>query len=218
MAHSIDFFDVYNHFGWEIIPVRRNSKTPFYRHWNEEYDARKVRSLIMKNPDCNLGLRLGKIVDVEGDTQKANDWLRQHLTVPHPIFMSEKSTHHLFLAPSIKFNRVVVGGIEFRGRKHQSLLPPSVNTQGIKYAWLDTNLRITPMPPVLCNLLRSARKGDRPDRVTHVCTLCYAPIQINRNRHALEVQAFGRLGLTWRCRGCRTVDIRKICREIRQGH
>src|SRR4051812_44812658 len=114
---TLSFFDYYTEkLNWQIIPVLPSSKIPFQPGWNRDYNREETRVYFAKYPECNLGLRLGGIIDVEADSPSANDNLNR-LTRgrPHPMYKSEKSIHHLFKTPDESLTRIVIHGIEFRG-------------------------------------------------------------------------------------------------------
>ena len=58
--------------GLHPIAVHSNTKIPILEDWNSKIDHEANRDLI-RRPFTNVGILLGKIVDVEGDSKKAND-------------------------------------------------------------------------------------------------------------------------------------------------
>lgn len=144
------FLKAYKKLGWNIIPVNINSKQPIGKKWNERFwEEERVRNILLSQPNINLGIMLGKIVDVEADTEASNKFLNQIIgNYPHPIYRSTKSYHHLFISPDENLTRFVVDNIEFRGHKHHSLLPPSI-ISGIKYEWIKPIFPVPQMPDSL---------------------------------------------------------------------
>lgn len=215
----INYFDYYtNKLGWQVIPISPNSKSPFSKNWNKDYDQEKCRQLLEENPDSNLGLLLGNIIDLEADSEKANILL-SNLTkkTDHPQYKSQKSIHHLFLTPDPYLTRITIHGIEFRGKHHQSLLPPSKNSEGIIYEWISYG-KIPPLPDSLLNLYNKHKKMmlATEDWAVPTCYICHKKSRpINKKRFILEKKAFYERGLYWQCHKCREVDIRNQCREIR---
>ena len=208
---ALAFFDIYNKLGWEIIPILPHSKKPLMRGWNNLYDRESVRAYIIGHPNCNVGLRLGKIVDIEADSTQANHLLDKLVGgCAHPMYRSEKSTHHLFLTHDPHLTRTTIQGVEFRGYRHQSLLPPSVNAQGVEYKWLTDCTQVIPPPPQsLVNLYQpGASRLTKP-----WCTVCGCNFAIHPKRYLLEVTAFRSIGMAWQCRQCRRIDIRPMCRK-----
>ncbi|MFX6202006.1 bifunctional DNA primase/polymerase, partial [Acinetobacter baumannii] len=68
--------------------------------WNENWEEDQARNYFRRHPDCNIGLLLGDIVDVEGDTAEANYRLSRIVAgYPHPMYSSNRSVHHLFVNP-----------------------------------------------------------------------------------------------------------------------
>lgn len=225
MDRIVKFFDRYtsDNIGFEVIPVLPRSKIPFWKGWNDaDYDRERVRRYLASHPDCNIGIRLGKIMDVEADDPKANRLLESLLPddYPHPTYKSQKSVHHLFTAPDPESPRVVAHGIEFRGYKNQSLLPPSVNANGVEYKWLTWASPIPDLPEALLNLYNKHRKimvGARSGVLLEpVCAKCGKKSRpIHHKRHRLEVMAFRSLGQRWQCHKCRVDDVRTICRKMK---
>jgi hypothetical protein len=93
-------FDALTKRGLKIIPLRENSKVPLCKAWNSDWDREVVRDKICQFPDANLGILLGDVVDVEGDSEDANRTILDLIgDYPHPCYFSTKSIHHLFLNP-----------------------------------------------------------------------------------------------------------------------
>lgn len=213
----IEFFNIYtNKLKWKVTPIAVNSKNPVLEEWNKKYNKEKIRQYISEN-DCNLGLCLGDIVDVEADTKKANQLLEQLIgSYRHPRYKSCRSVHHLFQSPDPKLRKIIIQGIEFRGHSHQSLLPPS-SINGREYKWLSAEL---PIPPVMPDRLlkfywQYVKRIVRPSRKCNQCKEIY---HVNNKRYNLEQQAFKSLGTAgWLCLRCRRqfTDIRNRCRQLR---
>lgn len=153
----LDYFDLYTQkLDWNVIAVKPNSKTPVFRKWNSGYRADWQRYFLESHDDYNIGILLGKVVDVEADDERADNLLNSLIgDMPHPQYRSTKSTHHLFLTPDYDLTRIVIQGIEFRGYRHQSLLPPSISPSGKKYEWLKkSTFPVMPMPRRLQNFYK----------------------------------------------------------------
>jgi hypothetical protein len=212
----INYFDLYvEKFKWKIVPISYGSKIPINKNWNKNYDLIKNRNYI-KNNLCNIGLLLGDVVDVEGDTPEANQMLEALLHGHRcPRYKSAKSTHYLFSSFDPRLTVLRVNGIEFRGRKHHSVLPPSYSIA--KYEWVSGPFRPGPAPQPLIDLYNSHKKEwklpVKPGFVNPVCSLCRQPEFIHKKRHELEVIAFRELNMSWTCHLCRTVDVRELCRK-----
>jgi hypothetical protein len=177
----------------------------------------------MAQPEANLGLLLGDIVDVEGDTEQADATLNDLIgNYPHPRWRSSKSTHHLFVNPDARLTSTRFLGMEFRGHKHQSVLPPSVHENGLQYSWQEIHFPIPEMPAPLLEFYRNNRprygrrkKKPREGFVKTQCGKCKLQEEIHKKRLVLEVKAFAELGFSWQCHACRSVDVRDACRRIR---
>lgn len=210
----IDYFDIYtNQLGWKIIPVHPYSKNPIIKKWNKNYNKEKAREIVSMIPNCNLGLLLGDIIDVEGDSPQANERL-SNLTknYPHPTYQSKKSTHHLFLSPDPNLTRISFQDIEFRGNLHQSLIPPSTN-----YTWISL-VKIPKLPDSLLKLYNKNKKNSSPSKEweTPYCNNCGKYSRpIRQERFKIECFAFKQKNLPWQCHKCRD-DIRYLCKKIKK--
>lgn len=222
MSNLLEYFDLYNNkLNWQIIPLRPGTKLPFTKGWNSSYDRDAMRSYFINDDDYNIGLKLGEIIDVEADDEHSNAQLtRLTNSTPHPHYKSTKSIHHLFQTPDPSLTRIVIHGMEFRGHKHQSVLPPSI-VDGVKYQWIDTcGFVVPPLPESLLNLYH---KHDKMMRTMYTdkwvmpwCAACFKQRRpIHRKRYELEIIAFKQLGQKWQCHKCRKIDVRPICRKIK---
>lgn len=214
----IDHFTLYRMLGWEIIPLRPRSKIPLNKRWNREYDPESIEEQLLNKRNLNIGIRLGKIVDVEADNIFSNNFLTKLVHgCPHPQYKSKKSVHHLFLSPDKRLTRTTIKGIEFRGYKHQSALPPSL-VGPTRYSWVNqAGFAIPPMPTPLLRFYRKHRRipsSQLTQPLCHICENKSRPMHIKR--HTLEVFAFKTLNMRWMCHKCRKIDIRPICRELKR--
>lgn len=224
MATILDHFDALASKGLKVIPLRENSKIPLYKNWNKDWEYHWVRHKFERFPRSNIGLLLGDIVDVEGDSQESNDIILNLIKdYPHPTYRSSKSIHHLFLTPDSSLRHFRWKEIEFRGHGHQSVLPPS-QTVDVVYKWLKNfKFPVPPMPEELVQFLELKRKKKihkvllKPGHLKVFCATCKEKIFLHKKRHELELKAFKLLGQKWECQDCRTVDLRSACRLIRAG-
>jgi hypothetical protein len=180
-----------------------------------------MRQLLERFPNSNLGLLLGNIIDVEGDSPEANEKVLGLIgDYPHPSYQSTKSIHHLFLTPDPSLRRVVYQDIEFRGFGHQSVLPPSI-VNGVQYRWMkDFKFPVPVMPDKLLafykKITAKAKKSDiKPGHMKLPCSVCKNTKYIHKKRFELELEAFKEWELQWQCQSCREFDLRGICRRIR---
>lgn len=214
----VEQFDELVGYGLQVIPLWENSKAPMCKGWTI-WNYRQNREVLQRYPDANIGLLLGDIVDVEGDSEYANRTILKLIgNYPHPCYKSTKSIHHLFVNPDPDLRIVKHQDIEFRGFKHQSVLPPS-HHQGVSYEWVSNQFPIPEMPIQLANFyrkLRDKKRIIRPGYMPIRCAKCYKRSFINRQRFSLELEAFKKLQMPWECRKCRVIDVRPLCRGIRQ--
>jgi len=216
-------FDIF--VGNDLYPIalRSNSKIPIQKAWNENWDEKSNRDLLKGVAGANIGLLLGKVIDVEGDTKKANQIVNRLIgDYPHPCYRSRKSIHHLFLNPDPELRIITHKGIEFRGFGHQSVLPPS-QIDDVNYGWIHLAFPIPEMPETLRSFfdnLRLKRKKAKalikPEHMFVACAACRKKRFIHKRRFQLELIAFRELDTAWTCQDCRTVDLRDRCRQIRR--
>lgn len=226
----IDHFENYVKVGFQPIPIRPKSKIPIGMGWNSNWSENGARTLFQFHPDANVGILLGNIVDVEGDTEEANDLLDQLIgDYPHPAYRGSKSTHHLFINPDENLTRISRNGVEFRAHKHQSVVPPSEHPDGPIYRWLTDYIPIPPLPPALLEFYKELqqfnipkkkpskpKKKKRRDLLHPYCPTCHKKITINRARYKLEILVFEEVGKVWECSGCRDFDVRALCRRMKK--
>ena len=229
MVTKAQWFELYVQAGLQPIAVYLGKKAPVGLNWNRNWNAEKWRPYFDNDNDnaYDMGILLGNIVDVEGDTEEANDLLHQMTEyVPHPKFRSSKSTHHLFLNPDPSLTRKVFNGMEFRAHKHQSVVPPSTHEFGSKYGWLvGSKLVIPDMPDELLRYYQSHTSKQKEkmcsqakDGFTQMsCRACKNEFFIHEKRLFLEVKAFQEYKLPWMCHKCREFDLRQRCRVIRES-
>lgn len=238
MATMIQWYDKYVKLGLQPIPVFKEDKCPAGgKGWNRNWSEGRWRGYFQTNA-YNMGIILGDIVDVEGDTEEANDLLLRMIDgLPHPMFRSSKSIHHLFQTPDPFLQRLVVDGIEFRGHRHQSVVPPSIHEFGAQYQWVKGSVFPAPvMPDELQKFyfankeirqqtarpqhrqLRKLRNRKKGGYTRTICKICNCGFYVHKKRLRLEVHAFSEYyNLPWMCHGCRELDMRELCRTVRES-
>lgn len=221
----IKAFDEYVKYGFEPIAIYEGQKIPIGNNWNKNWSASKWRPIFCKNPNLNIGILLGKIVDVEGDSDLANKTILDRIgKIKHPQFYSNKSIHHLFLNDDLNLTRKVFGKIEFRAYTHQSIVPPSKHLHGNFYEWItDFRTEIPLLPDALKEFLINSKKtknnftkSTNANKTKTFCNACKKKFFVEKKRLKLEIQAFAELDMIWMCRKCRDLDLRPRCKELRQ--
>ena len=215
------YFDQLSALGLKAIPLRPYAKIPLCKKWADIHPDQN-RYYLKCRPTSNIGLLLGEIVDVEGDSEEANQIIIDLIgDCPHPQYRSTKSIHHLFLNPDPNLTVLTHKKIEFRGHRHQSVLPPSRMSDGTEYVWLpESKFPVPPMPERLLAFYRSLRTDRRsplkPGHMKIHCHECREECFLHAKRFQLEVEAFREIGQKWTCQQCRTIDLRPICRTMRK--
>lgn len=223
----LPYFDGYVSKGLKPIAVYKYQKRPVGEFWNKNWSINRWRPYF-ETDKYNMGIILGDIIDVEGDSEEACEFLEKMIkNVKRPNFRSSKSVHNLFLNPDPNLTRTVINGIEFRGYLHQSVVPPSFHSKGCKYSFLDNSKwPIPPMPDELKDFYfknkkevivkKPRRKKIKQDYKKTTCNICKDFFYIHEKRLLLEVKAFKEFNLLWMCRGCRKIDIKKTCNHLRE--
>jgi hypothetical protein len=218
--HIIEHFDALTKLGLKIIPLRVNSKAPICRNWQRKWDREEARSYFERNDNLNMGILLGNVIDIEGDSPSANGLIDALVKdKPHPVYCSSKSKHHLFLNPDPNLTIFKYRQIEFRGWRHQSVIPPSRHYDGTIYQWhKDFFFPIPEMPPRLLQFFEKARNIDKikHGHIKAYCSICKRKRFLHRKRWNLELIGFQELGFKWSCHDCREFDMRAIVRKIRK--
>lgn len=220
MYKTVRHFDLLVSQGLQVIPLWKNTKIPMLDEWTKRrWEQAAMRRRLERSPDANLGLLLGDIIDVEGDSPEANAIVTRLIgDYPHPCYKSTKSIHHLFLTPDPTLRRVVFQDIEFRGFGHQSVLPPSV-IDDVRYQWLDNfKFPVPPMPDRLLSFYRkitTKKSRLKPGHMKIACATCRESQFLHKKRFNLELMAFKERQLRWSCQECRTIDLRAACRRLR---
>ena len=224
MAALLEHFDALTKFGIQVIPIRENSKVPRLKQWQKNWNMRRSRRVLQQYPYSNIGVLLGNIIDIEGDTPQANERINDLIgDYPHPCYKSRRSVHHLFLTPDPQLTIFKHEDIEFRGIGHQSVLPPSKH-QGIEYKWLGQfHFPIPEVPEKLLKfywkLQKTGKNNIKPGHMSCWCATCEKKCYMHKKRWNLEVRGFRMLGESWQCHKCRQHDMRPICRQLRRsGH
>lgn len=219
----LKWFDAYHQAGYKPIPLVKNEKVPVSANWQNSWSVSRWRNYF--NENYNMGILLGEIVDVEGDSADANQFIEDLIgNIPHPKFKSFKSIHHLFLSPDRNLRIVKHEKIEFRGYGHQSVVPPSSHLEGNQYKWCKDSITKPPqMPKHLLDFYKSIKKQEPPrlkeDKEGYTkatCCCCLNQFFIHRKRLSLESKAFKQRNSGWNCHKCRKFDVREMCRNIRK--
>ena len=227
----LKYFDGYVNCGFKPIAMFLKTKKPVSERWIENWSVDKWRNYFAgEEQKYNMGILLGDIVDVEADSEDSNEFLNKLVgNVPHPAYQSSRSTHHLFLNPDSNLTFCTFHGIEFRGNRVCSVLPPSIHETGIRYKFLkESTFTLSAMPKDLLNFyfqnkpkkvatkFRPNKPLLKPDHEKTICKVCKMQTFIHRKRLILEVKVFAKHNLPWMCHSCRKIDVREECRDMRK--
>ncbi len=223
---SIRVFNTYKDLGYKIIPLYPNSKVPMFSGWQSNYTYERTEKIICSTAEnINYGLILGDIIDLEGDCIESNQKLDDLLNgIDHPIFLSNKSKHHLFRSSIKNLTKVEFEGIEVRGHRHQSVIPPSTHIMGCNYEWHTSLLHANEIPhlpeflykkiiSLLPKIQKKVYKNNIKDKHQKIlCQKCKNTSFMNSKRLSKEISILKQNGLQWMCMECRPFDLRKAIR------
>lgn len=222
--NSLQTFEFYTNLGYKVIPLHYSTKIPIFKSWNKFHNKNKLREFFITNPaEFNFGILLGEIIDVEGDSDEANTYL-DHIfkDIPHPVYSSSKSKHHIFRNRNKKITRTSYKNIEYRAFMHQSVIPPSVHEDGTKYEWITEISAVKDiafLPQNLENQLRKCvfKKTNivKPDYLEIVCNQCKRKTYIHKKRFSAEIEVLKTLKMKWSCNKCRTIDLRPLVKKLK---
>lgn len=221
MQKMVAHFDALVDQGLKVIPLRQFSKIPICKGWTK-WDKDQCRAILYRQPECNIGVLLGEIIDVEGDSEQANQLILDMIGgCPHPTYTSSKSIHHLFQTPDPKLTILKFQDIEFRGIRHQSVLPPSQMSDGTIYKWLKSfRFPVPEMPERLLKFYRNLKSKKKivikPGHMKLYCSICEQKCFIHQRRFESELAIFKEMGRKWECQECRDIDLRPLVRELRK--
>jgi len=217
-------FKKYVSLGYRPILLQPKSKKPIFKNWNVNYTQRKYWNILQHDANFNIGLLLGDVIDIEGDNPQANNFLNNLFkNIPHPIYKSFKSTHHIFRNyQHSNITRFHLKGIEIRAYTHQSVVPPSSHQEdSFKYTWLTDLPSIYEIPFFSKELENRIRKFcdetfclTKKNHLKIWCVECKKVCFGHQRRIKKEIEVFKMDGKKWTCHSCRPESIRDKVRKL----
>ena len=223
---TIKVFEEYNALGFMPIPLAKFSKRPIFKAWNKNYSFQRTINFLKKTPDnYNVGILLGKVIDIEGDSEEANEFLDDLFQgIKHPVYSASKSKHHLFKNNNPSISRILYKDIECRGYNHQSVVPPSVHEDGKKYVWKTDLIKFQDLPYLPKEIAIQLQKYKKlnheilkPNSMRIPCWNCKKQFFINKKRFKLEIESLHIIQQKWMCNKCRPYNLREMCRKIKSN-
>lgn len=203
----------YLDFGYQPILLHYNAKVPIFFKWQRNYNHNIYLPLLDNGKKYNIGLLLGKTVDIEGDSEEANEILRNYfINVNHPIYKSKKSYHHLFKNTFRNISRIQIGRIEIRGYCHQSVVPPSNVDSEKDYVWIDDLIPYKNLPeipldfaskyklPSLKKIMKSKIQLENQSAIW--CNKCRKKFLLNNIQMKNILSKSRQLNQKWKCKTC----------------
>jgi hypothetical protein len=226
MQSNIEVIEQYYSLGYKIIPIYKNSKIPIFNNWQNNYNFEFIIKFLKSFAEpINFGLLLGEVIDIEGDCKESNEIIDSILSsVKHPVFISNKSKHHIFKSNIKNLTRVVKDGIEYRGYRHQSIIPPSMHQMGQKYEWIKPLVAFNDLPEIpffvsskiqslLLKKQNKIKKNNnnknicKPNHSKALCQACNNTFFIDNNRLKKDIEYFKTKNKKWMCQECRKLKI-----------
>lgn len=213
MNEYLDYFDNYVFKGLMPIAVYPGTKQPVEKGWNKNWCARHWRKFFLQEERYELGLLWNNgIIDVEADNERSNNFLNKLIgDIERPMYRSHRSYHNLFLSPNLKLTKVNLYGkhgekIEIFGNRTFTMAPPSNHVeQGVSYRFVNDYWPPPPCPPGIKALYFQQKNIilKSKDRKETQCSDCLKVFCLHTSRLILEVRAFLKHGLKWKCVECR---------------
>lgn len=206
-------FIKYLDFGYQPMLLHYGTKVPIFFKWQKNYNHNNYLPLLDNGKKYNIGLLLGKTVDIEGDSEEANEILNNNfMMINHPIYKSKKSYHHLFKNTFRNISRIQIGRIEIRGYCHQSVVPPSNVNSEKGYAWIEDLVHYNDLPEIpiefakfynLPSLKRIVKEKARGEKLSVIwCSRCRKKKLLNESLISNILSKPEK----WCCKPCRKIN------------
>ena len=162
--------------GRKVIPCEAGGKRPIGASWASSWPADRLLPYLEAHPDCNLGLVMGDVIDIEWDSVEqhaAFGELFAGVDIPRtPCFCSTRGKHYFFKAHP-RLTELGGGEIHYRklgirigaGKAAQTVIPPSI-VGGVARVW-EVSFDDCPaaeLPEIVVDRIIAARKPAPPDR------------------------------------------------------
>lgn len=155
-------FDTYEALGWDLTPLRHNSKVPFEIDWLNNPHKTKNEWLAWLDNGLNFGVKCGKrsgitIVDVDQADLPADIDLMKGNPV---IAKTGRGWHLIYKYTDLPTSKIPEYSIDLLNDLKQAVIYPS-KVDGIERAF-TTEVVLTEMPKDLYNLLKSKVIASEP--------------------------------------------------------
>jgi hypothetical protein len=141
------FIEEYIRFGFRIIPLHPNQKTPLVQ-WKKNYTNARIKYLFWKNPQANVGILIGSashliVLDIDNHA-KGKEILREIMDNPDSVFNTTCVTTnrglHLYYRIGNTGNKIQSKRInefmELKGDGSYVVAPPSMHPNGERYRFI----------------------------------------------------------------------------------
>ncbi|MEE8170196.1 MAG: bifunctional DNA primase/polymerase, partial [Phycisphaerae bacterium] len=167
-------------YGWRIHPLWPRDKKPLLKkHWPDlaTTDEATIRRWWGGHPEANIGIVTGAdsdilVIDVDprsGGNETLNALLSQLGPLPETFTArtggADGGTHYYYRWPrGLSMNKVETGGVEFRGNRHNCVLPPSIHPAGREYEWTHECEGVAELPEGWLKFLREHSNDNGHDK------------------------------------------------------
>ncbi len=158
--------------GWRVLPLKPRDKIPITAHGRDDAttDPPTIRRWWERTPNANVGIATGAVsgivaIDIDADRGGLDTFAQieaghRELSITLTALTGGGGRHLLFAYPGRPVgNRTnLARGIDARGDGGYIVAPPSLYPSGKRYAWVDENSPIAPMPGWLLALVSRGGK------------------------------------------------------------
>jgi hypothetical protein len=123
--------------GMKVVPIKPNEKYPAIKNWQQEDFSKRIEQFA----SWGIGLQLGKVsgviaLDIDTDDKAILDALP-----PSPVRKrGQKGETRFFKYSGEKSQKFHNKGFEILSDGNQTVLPPSLHPDGMRYHWLNDDL------------------------------------------------------------------------------
>lgn len=161
--------NIYEKYGWALIPLLQNSKTPFEKGWQESEHKDKTTWIKWLNNNLNIGLNCGKskvtVIDIDLKVSPAPELeeIYKSLHASQTLIQSTPHGKHFIFLQDLEIPQDVdFGGlhIDTRNIGGQIVLAPS-RVEGKEYRFINLGVEIKKIPEEIKQKLLSFKQVDK---------------------------------------------------------
>lgn len=154
---------------FELAPREKKPATP-HGFYDATTDVEDIRARWSRNPDFNIGLRMGElsglmVLDVDpdrGGTESLGRLFADHMDFESLVVETGGGGHHIYLQydPTLTSRKDFLPGLELKSDGTYVVVPPSIHSSGRRYeVFCDSD--VAPCPQWLVEAIQRAPTGRR---------------------------------------------------------